>query len=153
MCPEESHSFFCFPYSPLNFLWLPLTSPHSGINLLHFFNLSWSLHSFSSIWKTSSIILMHKMIKPLDSSASFWFISLSSYIAKLLECIILSRVLFFLESNSIFSPCQAGFHPGWSTLDLILYLYQSILDGFNKPRLGSWTILATIDFSKAFDSV
>ena len=30
---------------------------------------------------------------------------------------------------------------------------QSISDGFNKPRPGSRTILSTIDFSKAFDSV
>ena len=35
----------------------------------------------------------------------------------------------------------------------MLYLSQSILDGFNKPRPGSRTILSTIDFSKAFDSV
>ena len=33
------------------------------------------------------------------------------------------------------------------------YLSQPILDGFNKPRLGCRTILSTIDFSKAFDSV
>ena len=69
------------------------------------------------------------------------------------ERIILSRLLFFLESNSILSPRQAGFRPGRSTLDQILYLSQSILDGFNKPRPGSRTILSTIDFSKAFDSV
>ena len=60
---------------------------------------------------------------------------------------------FFLESNSILSPRQAGFRPGRSTLDQILYLSQSISDGFNKPRPGSRTILSTIDFSKAFDSV
>ena len=35
----------------------------------------------------------------------------------------------------------------------ILYLFQSISDGFNKPRPGSRTILSTIDFSKAFDPV
>ena len=34
-----------------------------------------------------------------------------------------------------------------------MFLSQSISDGFNKPRPGSWTILSTIDFSKAFDSV
>ena len=39
--------------------------------LLHIFNLSWSSHSFPSIWKTSSIIPIHKMGKPLDSPASF----------------------------------------------------------------------------------
>ena len=63
------------------------------------------------------------------------------------------RLLFFLVSNSIFSPRQAGFRPGRSTLDQILYLSQSISNGFNKPRPGSRTILATIDFSKAFDSI
>ena len=66
---------------------------------------------------------------------------------------MLSRLLFFLESNSIFFPRQAGFHPGRSTLDQILYLSQSISNGFNKPRPGSRTILATIDFSNAFSSV
>ena len=66
--------------------------------------------------------------------------------------IILSRLLFFLESNSILSPGQAGFSPGWYTLSHIPFLSQSISDKFNKPKLGSQLILATIDFSKAFDS-
>ena len=91
--------------------------------------------------------------KPLDSPASFRPISLTSFVSKLFERIILSRLLFFLESNSILSPRQAGFRPRRSTLDQTLYLSQSISDGFNKPRPGSWTILSTIDFSKAFDSV
>ena len=93
------------------------------------------------------------MGKPLDSLASFRSISLISCVSKLFKRIILSCLLFFLESNSILSPRQAGFRPGWSTLDQILYLSQSISDGFNKPRPGSRTILSTIDFSKAFDSV
>ena len=93
------------------------------------------------------------MGKPLDSPASFRPISLTSCVSKLFERIILSRLLFFLESNSILSARQAGFRPGRSTLDQILFLSQSISDGFNKPRPGSRTILSTIDFSKAFDSV
>ena len=93
------------------------------------------------------------MGKPLDSPASFWSISLASCVSKLFERIILSRLLFFLKSNSILSPRQAGFRPRRSTLDRILYLSQSISDGFNKPSPGSRTILSTIDFSKAFNSV
>ena len=128
--------------------------PRFGMDfLLHIFNLSWSSHSFPSIWKTTSIIPIHKMGKPLNSPASFWLISLISCVLKLFERIILSRLLFFLESNSILTPRQAGFRPGWSILDQILFLSQSILDGFNKPRSDSRTILSTIDFSKAFDSV
>ena len=128
--------------------------PRSGMDfLLHIFNLSWTLHSFPSIWKTSSIISIHKMGKPLDSPASIQPISLTSCVSMLFKRIILSCVHFFLESNSILLPRQAGFRPGRSTLDQILFLSWSISDGFNKPRPGSRTILATIDFSKAFDSV
>ena len=172
-CSVESHSSFCSPFSPAEFLAAAsnLCSstatgpdkvaysmlkhlPRSGMDfLLHIFNLSWSSHSFPSIWKTSSIIPIHKMGKPLNSPASLRPISLTSCVSKLFERIILSRLLFFLESNSILSPRQAGFRPGRSTLDQILYLSQSISDGFNKPRPGSRTILSTIDFSKAFDSV
>ena len=128
--------------------------PRSGMDfLLHIFNLSWSSHSFPSIWKTSSIIPIHKMGKPLDSPASFQLVALTFCISKLFECIILSRLLFVLESDSILSPHQAGFRPGQCALDQILFLSQSISDGFDKSRPVSWMILSTIDFSKAFDSV
>ena len=172
-CPEESHSSFCSPFSLAEFhaaasslssstatgpdkVTYPMLKhlPRSGIDLLlHIFNLSLSSHSFPSIWKTSSIIPIHKMGKPLNSPAFFRPISLTSCVSKLFERIILSRLLIFLESNSILSLCQAGFCPWWSTLDQILYLSQSISDGFNKPRPGSQMILSTINFSKAFDSV
>ena len=171
-CPVESHSSFCSSFTLAEFhavasnlsfstatgsdkVAYPMLKhlPRSGMDfLLHIFNLSWSSRSFPSIWKTSSIILIYKMGKPLDSLASFRPISLTSCVSKLFERIILFRLLF-LESNSILSLSQAGFRPGRSTLDQILYLSQSISDGFNKPRPGSRTILSTIDFSKAFDSV
>ena len=169
----ESHSSFCSPFSPAEFLAAasnlsssPATGPdkvsypmlkhlpRSGMDfLLHIFNLSWSSHSFPSIRKTCSIIPIQKMGKPLDSPASLRSISLIFCVSKLFERIILSRLLFFLESNCILSPRQAGFRPGPSTLDQILFLSQCILNEFNKPRPDSRTILSTIGFSKAFDSV
>ena len=126
-CPVESHSYFCSPFSPAEFLAAasnlssstatgpdkvayPMLKhlPRSGMDfLLHIFNLSWSSHSFPSTWKTSSIISIHKVGKPLDSPASFRPISFTSCVSKLFERIILSRLLFFLESNSILSPRQA----------------------------------------------
>ena len=97
-CPEESHSSFCSPFTLAEFLAAasnlssstatgpdkvayPMLKhlPRSGMDfLLHIFNLFWSLHSFPSIWKTSSIIPINKMGKPLDSPASFRPISLTS---------------------------------------------------------------------------
>ena len=96
-CPVESHSSFCSPFSPAEFLAAasnlssssatdpdkvayPMLKhlPRSGMDFfLHIFNLSWSSHSFPSIWKTSFIIPIHKMGKALDSPASFRPISLS----------------------------------------------------------------------------
>ena len=93
------------------------------------------------------------MGKPLDSPASFRPISFTPCVSTLFEGIILCRLLFFLESNSILSPSQAGFRPGRSTLDQILFISQSISDEFNKPRPDSRTILSNIYFSKAFHSV
>ena len=141
-CLEESHSSFCSPFSPTEFFAAaynlsPSTAtgpykvsypmlkylPRSGMDfLLHIFNLSWTSHSFRFIWKTSSIIPIHKMGKPLDSSACFRLISLTSSVEKLFERIILSRLLFFLISNSILSPLLAGFRPERSILDHILFL-------------------------------
>ena len=170
-CPVESHLSFCSPFTLAEFhaaasnlssstasdkVAYPMLKhlPRSGMDfLLHIFNLSWSSYSFPSIWKTTSIIPIHKMGKPLDSPASFRPIFLTSCVSKVFERIILFRLLFYLKSNSILSPRQAGFRPGRSTLDQILYLSQSISDGFNKPRPGSRTILSTIDFSKAINSV
>ena len=95
--------------------------PRSGMDFLfHIFDLSWTLHSFPSIWKTSSIIPIHKMDKSVDSPASFRPISLTSCVSKLFERIILSRLLFFLESNSIPSPRQAGFRPEPASLLALL---------------------------------
>ena len=121
--------------------------------LLHIFNLSWILHSFPSISKSSSIIPIHKMGKRFDSPASFRPISLSSCVSKLFERIVPFCLLFLVKSNFILSPRQTGFYSGRSTLDQILFLFQSISDGFNRPRPSSRTILSTIDFSEAFASV
>ena len=152
-CPVESHSNFCSPFTLAEFLAAasnlssstatgpdkvayPMLKhfPRSGMDfLLHFFNLSWSSHSFPSIRKTSIIIPIHKMGKPLDSPASFRPISLTFCVSKLFERIILSRLLFFLESNSILSPRQAGFRPVQSTLYQSLFLSQSISDGLTNP--------------------
>ena len=119
--------------------------------LLSLFNRSWSSHTFPSCRKPTTIIPIHKPGKPTSSPSSF--LSLTSYISKLFECLILSRLTFHLESNHLLSTCQAGFRPGRSSLDQILTLSQSIWDRFQKKKPLDRTILASVDFSKAFDSV
>ena len=119
--------------------------------LLSLFNMSWHSHTFPSCWKPTTIIPIHTPGKPTFSPSFFRPISLTSCISKFFERLILSRLTFHLESNHLLSTCQAGFRPGRSPLDQILS--QSIWDGFQRKQPPDRTILASVDFSKAFDSV
>ena len=123
-CPKEVSFLFCFPFFPTEFLvaasksflvhchW-PKQSRLShnkapfllwrGFSSSHLQSFGFS-HSFLSIWKTSSIIFIHKMGKPLDSPASFPPISLFFCISKLFESIFLSRLFIYLfRSQTPFS--------------------------------------------------
>ena len=168
----ESHSSFCSPFSLVKFhvtasnlsplhchwprksclshakapssLWHGCSSPHLQ-SLLVFAFLSFHLEDI--------FYYSHTQDRKTSRLSCFLPAYLSHFLPLKAFERILSRLLFFLESNSILSPRQADFRPGRSTLDQIRYLSQSILDGFDKPRPGSRTILSTIDFSKAFDSV
>ena len=131
-CSEESRTSFSSPFSLAEFLAAAsglsssaAAGPHkvaysmlghlprsSGMDfLLHIFNLSWFSHSFPSMWRTSFIIPIHGMGGPLDFSASFRPVSLTSCVSGLFGRIVLTCLLFFLESSSILSPRRAGFRP------------------------------------------
>jgi len=60
---------------------------------------------------------------------------------------------YYLESKNLISPTQAGFRPVRSTNDQVFLLSQSFWDDFQTKRPPDRTVLATIDFSKAFDLV
>ena len=66
---------------------------------------------------------------------------------------VLGRLTYLLEQRDILSPVQAGFRPGRLTVDQVLLLSQSIADSFYQSKPGARTVLDTVDFAKAFDSV
>ena len=168
------HSTFCSPFSSLKLstaisqlstststssgpdqITYPLLThlPQSALHfLLYIFNLSWSTHTFSSTWKQSTIIPILKPGKLSDSPSSYKPISLISCTSKLFKRMVLGRLTYFLEQQGTLSPVQAGFRPGRSTVDQILLLSQSIADSFRQSKPGVRTVLATVDFAKAFVS-
>ena len=116
--------------------------PQSALHfLLYIFNLSWSTHTFSSTWKQSTIISNLKPGKPSDSPSSYRPISLTSCTSKLFERMVLGRLTYFLEQQDILSPVQAGFRPGRSAVDQVLFLSQSITDSFHQSKPGARTAL------------
>ena len=172
-CPEKSHSSFCNPFFYNKFLAaatnLSLSTATDPDKLVYpcqcystFLTLAWIfsctfstfpvlcipflpsggyLLKLSSLrWESFSALLLPSSLS-LSPPASQSFLNASFYH-------VCSSLWNF---NSILSPFPAGFRPGRSTLDQILFLCQFISDGFNKPKPGSRTILATIDFAKAFN--
>ena len=128
--------------------------PQSALQfLLHIFNLFWSTHTFPSAWKQSIIIPILKPGKLSDSPCSLSPTSLTSYTSRLFKRMVLGRLTYFLEYHNILSSLQAGFRPGKSTVDQVLLLSQSIADSFHQLKPGARTVLATVGFVKAFDSV
>ena len=75
------------------------------------------------------------MGKPLDSLASFWSISFTFCVSKLFERIVLSCLLFFLESNSILSLRQAGFCVSRLTHDYFSIFFSPFRMGLTNPGL------------------
>ena len=69
-----------------------------------------------------------------------------------MERMVSSRLQHLAESRGWFCQEQSGFRPQRSTEDQVLRLTQSISDGLQqKPPLR--TVLALLDFSKAYDKV
>ena len=115
---------------------------------LHIFNLSWSRHSFLSIWKSSFVISIHK-------TGNFWtHLLLSRLLLSLPASQGYLSASFYLvypsimEFNYILSlSLQAGFCSDRSILEQILYPSLFVSDGCSR------NILSAIDLFKAFDSV
>ena len=66
---------------------------------------------------------------------------------------VLGQHTYFLEQHNILSPVQAGFRFGRLTADQVLLLSQSLADSFHQSKPDAPTVFATVNFSKAFESV
>ena len=69
-----------------------------------------------------------------------------------MERMVANRLAILAESSGWWSPDQAGFRSMRSYEDQVLRMSQSISNGF-QTRPASRTVIALLDFSKAFDTV
>ena len=88
--------------------------------------------------------------KNKKKALSYRPISLTSCVCKTMEHIINKRMQWYLETESIFAPEQAGFRKYKGTEDQTTHLAQVIEDAFQKKRV---TLTVFIDLQKAFDKV
>lgn len=60
------------------------------------------------IWKESIIVPIHKQGKPKTHIGSYRPIALTSHVCKLLEKIMLNRLVYYCEKNNVIPVNQAG---------------------------------------------
>jgi hypothetical protein len=104
--------------------------------LLQIFIKSWNDGYLPKQWKKANVKFLKKPGKPnYNNPSSYRPISLTSIIGKLMERIITSRLVGFVETNDILDEEQEGFRHYRSTTNALLNLTQYIVDGFNEEKL------------------
>lgn len=104
---------------------------------------------FPDILKKTVIVPVYKGDSRLDV-VNYRPISLITNFAKILEKILKTRILSFLEKNNILSHRQYGFREGKSTEDAIVHLTKQVYKSINNSEPS---VAVFVDLAKAFDTV
>ncbi|XP_046679311.1 uncharacterized protein LOC124366754 [Homalodisca vitripennis] len=115
--------------------------------LLHITNLSVQLGSFPSRMKTSKVFPLHKRGKK-DIMDNYRPISLVPTFSKIIERVVLKRLLQFLNANKLLTEYQHGFKKGKSTITALVDLIEDIINNLENGHNATGIF---IDMSKAFD--
>ena len=136
------------PFSiPINILRMLKNIISKPLELI--FNLSFSLGIVPQSFKLANVIPVHKK-GSISSLYNYRPISLLSVFNKLLEKLMCSRLLSFLDKNNVFYDKQFGFRAKHSTDHAILSIVDKIQTAIDNRDLSCGIFL---DFSKAFDTV
>lgn len=117
--------------------------------LTHLFNLSLSTGTVPDCLKIANITPVFKAGDPYDVT-NYRPISLLTSFSKILEKIVNSRLLSFLENNNLLAENQFGFRTGRSTEDAVVRMTNHITSNLDS---GKKCVGVFLDLAKAFDTV
>jgi hypothetical protein len=129
---------------------LKLLPPKVVVAFTAIVNASLRLCHFPSRWKSATVIFIPKPGKNSKLPQSYRPISLLSSIGKVLEKVILTRLVKVTDENSTIPDEQFGFRPKHSTVDQLINVTEFIAKGFGQNQSTGAIFL---DVAKAFDTV
>lgn len=117
--------------------------------ICHIINSCLEIGFFPQIWKEALVIPLPKTANP-SRYDDLRPISLLPILSKILEKIVYSQIINYLNDANLLPKEQSGFRKGQSTETLLLALSDDV---FRACDNGLATVLVLLDFSKAFDTV
>ena len=114
-------------------------------------NLSLTNGSFPSVFKHAIISpLLKKPSLDKETLSNYRPISNLSFLSKLLERVVLKRLLTHLSYNNLFNEHQSAYTKHHSTETVLLSLHNDIISAMATQRLSG---LCLLDLSSAFDTI
>jgi hypothetical protein len=113
-------------------------------------NASLRLCHFPSRWKRANVIFIPKPGKDPKFPQNYRPISLLSNVGKIVEKVILTRLVKMANDNAAIPDEQFGFRPKHSTADQLIHVTEFISHGMNQNKSTGAIFL---DVAKAFDTV
>ena len=114
------------------------------------FNAVLRLSFFPPQWKVAETVMILKPGKPAHDPKSYRPISLLPITAKVLERLLLTRILHVIAEKKVIPEHQFGFRSKHGTIDQIHRIVEKIHDAFESKEYCSAVF---IDISQAFDRV
>ena len=116
--------------------------------ILKLYNKIWEQGKLPLCWKHSVVIPIGKPGKDRTEVKSYRPIALTSNLCKLMERMIVRRLMYEGEKKGLFSNHQSGFRSGRTTMDPVVCMENIIRKAQNSKDL----VLATLfDIEKAYD--
>lgn len=108
---------------------------------------------FPEIWKRQSLVLLPKAGKPPGDPSAYRPICLLDTAGKVLERVILNRLVKYTEGAAGLSSNQFGFRKGRSTVDAVLSVTKTAEIALQRKRRGiRYCAVVTLDVRNAFNS-
>ena len=120
-----------------------------GPHLLKLINLSLATKVFPDKWKTACVVPIPKSGDPAVPSNNRP-ISLLSVLSKILEKVVCTQLVEYLNANVLLHPSQYAYRPRHSTEDAVLAATERLVTNTDSGFISSVT---AVDLSKAFDSI
>ena len=143
-CNDSSPGPDEIPYAMLKHI--PVNTKRFIVQL---FSRIWTDNDFPSSWENATILPFAKPGKDSTKPTNYRPIALTNCLCKLMEKMVNTRLMWYLERNSMLSPYQCGFRKMHSTTDTLIRLETSICEAFASKNHH---LTVFFDLEKAYDT-